>query len=95
MQKLMFDSKGSQTNNRQEAVAINNNGSCKILASHNGDLFDPLDRFTLYNHKDTDRGGPKFSLQNCKFTCFHLYLKYLRNKNRANFTKAQRSFLDG
>jgi len=90
----MYDKNGNETNKDNRAVAIERDGRYQILISNDGEIFDPLDRLQDINKMDVIRGKKMFNLQNCKFNCFYVYLRYLCGGNRCNLQLAQRRFLD-
>lgn len=65
-----------------------------VLASNDGDLFNPQDPSTNRDKKDLEKGGLFYSLKRCTSTCFDYYVMFLRTKNKTHLTLAQRNFLN-
>lgn len=63
-----------------------------VLASNDGDLFDPLDMGNSTNKRDKERGGMFWQLRKCSQECYRDYTAFLRSKNRTPFFLAQRRF---
>lgn len=63
-----------------------------VLASSNGDLFDPMDSGNNAHQKDRERGGPFWKLSSCSKECYDQYTTFLRSKNRTPLLVAQRRF---
>ena len=59
---------------------------CSVMASNEGDLFDPLDE------RDRKRSGMFWRLQKCSRKCYDQYTIFLRSKNRTPYILAQRRF---
>lgn len=65
---------------------------CLVLASNDGDLFDPLDTNCILNKRDKERGGMFWKLRICSKECYRQYTIFLRSKNRTPYLLAQRRF---
>ncbi|KKN91280.1 hypothetical protein LCGC14_0221480 [marine sediment metagenome] len=63
-----------------------------VLASVEGDLFDPLDTKAGINKLDRERGGKVWELRTCSQECYEQYTVFLRSKNRTPYLVAQRRF---
>ena len=63
-----------------------------VLASNEGDLFNPLDRSNKINEKDRNRGGLFWNLKGCSQECYQQYITFLRSKNKTPYLLAQRRF---
>lgn len=74
---------------------IDSSSIFQVLASGDGELFNPQ----VYNGniplKDKFRGGNYFKLMKCSQKCHQAYVTFLRSKNRTHFVLAQRRLLDG
>ena len=63
-----------------------------VLASNDGDLFNPLDINDDINKRDRERGGMFWRLRVCSRECYNDYTAFLRSKNRTSYLLAQRRF---
>jgi hypothetical protein len=63
-----------------------------VLASNEGDLFDPLDTSNNIHKRDRDRGGMFWRLRQCSKECYKQYSTFLRSKSRTPYLIAQRRF---
>lgn len=63
-----------------------------VLASNDGDLFNPLDINNKINKRDKERGGMFWKLRTCSQECYQNYTTFLRSKNRTPYLLAQRRF---
>ena len=63
-----------------------------VLASNEGDLFDPLDVNNSIRKRDRQRGGLFWKLRTCSQECYQQYTTFLRSKNRTPYLLAQRRF---
>ena len=63
-----------------------------VLASNEGDLFNPLDMNANMNKRDKERGGMFWELKTCSQECYQQYTIFLRSKNRTPHLLAQRRF---
>ncbi len=63
-----------------------------VIASNDGDLFDPLDSNNQIEKRDKQRGGRFWRLRTCSKECFYRYTGFLRSKNRTQYLLAQRRF---
>lgn len=63
-----------------------------VLASNDGDLFDPLDINNNIHKRDQERGGLFWKLRTCSQECYQQYTTFLRSKNRTPYLLAQRRF---
>ena len=63
-----------------------------VLASNEGDLFNPLDASNKIRQRDRERGGFFWKLRTCSQECYQQYTIFLRCKNRTPFLLAQRRF---
>ena len=63
-----------------------------VLASNEGDLFNPLDSSNNIHKRDRDRGGMFWGLKKCSKECYGQYTIFLRSKNRTPYLVAQRRF---
>lgn len=63
-----------------------------VLASGDGDLFNPLDSGHMMNQQDRKRGQPLWQLRPCSEECYRDYTSFLRSKNRTPYLLAQRRF---
>ncbi len=63
-----------------------------VLASSDGDLFDPLNVKAGINRRDRERGGKFWKLKTCSQECYQQYTIFLRSKNRTPYLLAQRRF---
>ncbi len=63
-----------------------------VLASGEGDLFDPLNSSNNVHKKDKERGGVFWKLVACSQECYQQYTTFLRSKNRTSYIVAQRRF---
>lgn len=70
-------------------------GIFQILASANGELFNPLISGHSISKRDQSRGGRYFRLTKCSQDCYRSYVTFLRLKNRTHFVLAQRRLLNG
>lgn len=68
------------------------NNGCSVLASPDGDLFNPLDSSCNLNKKDNKIGGMFWKLRSCSYECYRQYTIFLRTKNRTPYLMAQRRF---
>ncbi len=67
----------------------------EVLASGDGELFNPLVHNGNIPKNDRHRGGRHFRLVKCSSDCYRSYTTFLRSKNRTHFVVAQRRLLDG
>lgn len=63
-----------------------------VLASNEGDLFDPLDMNANVSKRDRERGGMFWKLRTCSQECYQQYAIFLRSKSRTPYLLAQRRF---
>jgi len=63
-----------------------------VMASNEGDLFNPNEINDNLNRKDRERGGDFFKLQKCSKECYEQYTTFLRSKNLTHYLIAQRRF---
>ena len=63
-----------------------------VLASSEGNLFDPLDSSDNIHQRDRERGGAFWQLKMCSQECYQQYTAFLRSKNRTPYLLAQRRF---
>lgn len=63
-----------------------------VLASNDGDLFDPLNINNNIHKRDRERGGLFWKLRTCSRDCYQQYTIFLRSKNRTPYILAQRRF---
>lgn len=63
-----------------------------VLASNEGDLFNPLDTNDVFTKPDKERGGQFWKLRTCSKECYDRYTAFLRCKNKTPFLVAQRRF---
>lgn len=63
-----------------------------VLASSDGDLFNPQDSSLTRGKKDLQKGGLFFQLRKCGKVCFDYYVTFLKTKNKTHLTLAQRNF---
>lgn len=63
-----------------------------VLASNNGDLFNPLDINNQIKKRDKERGGLFWKLRTCSPECYRNYTVFLRSKNMTPYLLAQRRF---
>jgi len=63
-----------------------------VLASNDGNLFDPLDANNILHQRDRKRGGTLWKLKTCSQECYQQYTAFLRSKNRTPYILAQRRF---
>ena len=63
-----------------------------VLASNDGDLYNPLDTSNNVNKRDRERGGMYWNLKTCSQECYRSYTIFLRSKNRTPYLLAQRRF---
>jgi len=63
-----------------------------VLASNEGDLFNPLDTNENLHKRDRERGGLFWKLRTCSKECYQQYTVFLRSKNRTPYLVAQRRF---
>lgn len=78
-----------------KVLACKMNAVFKVMASAEGELFNPLSRPSSNSSRDRARGGEYFQLRKCSAECYRSYITFLRGKNRTHFVLAQRRFLDG
>ena len=62
-----------------------------VLASNDGDLFDPSGSASR-KERDRKRGGMFWKLRTCGQKCYDQYIIFLRSKNRTPYILSQRSF---
>lgn len=65
-----------------------------VLASNDGELFDPTRSDVSIKHRDKKRGSMFWKLRICSKECYNEYVVFLRNKNRTPYLLAQRRFLN-
>lgn len=65
-----------------------------VMASNDGDLFDPLDSSINISKRDRARGNMFWGLKACSQECYLQYTVFLRSKNRTPYLLAQRRFLN-
>jgi hypothetical protein len=63
-----------------------------VLASNDGDLFNPLDINDNIYKRDKERGGLFWKLRTCSQECYQQYTIFLRSQNRTPYLLAQRRF---
>lgn len=63
-----------------------------VMASGDGDLFNPNNQSDQIGKKDTARGGMFFKLRACSKECYENYVTFLRTKNHTHYVLAQRRF---
>lgn len=63
-----------------------------VLASNDGDLFDPLETNSNLHKRDRERGGMFWKLRTCSHECYQQYTAFLRSRNRTPYILAQRRF---
>lgn len=63
-----------------------------VLASREGDLFDPLNSSHSISKRDRERGGLFWRLSTCSQECFSNYTSFLRSRHRTPYIFAQRRF---
>ena len=63
-----------------------------VMASNDGNLYNPSDINDNLNKKDNERGKPFWNLTRCSQNCYEQYVTFLRSKNRTPYTIAQRRF---
>lgn len=63
-----------------------------VLASNEGDLFNPLDVNVNIKKVDKERGGRFWRLKTCSQKCYQQYTIFLRSRNLTPYLLAQRSF---
>jgi hypothetical protein len=63
-----------------------------VLASGDGDLYDPVDINHKFNQRDRERGGYFWELRTCSKECYDRYTSFLRSKHRTSYVLAQRRF---
>lgn len=63
-----------------------------VVASNEGDLFDPLEMNSNIHKRDRERGGMFWKLRTCSQECYQQYTVFLRSRNRTPFILAQRRF---
>lgn len=70
-----------------------------VLASNEGDLFDPLsisagipEIYSYIHKRDKERGGRFWRLRTCSQECYQQYTIFLRSRNRTPYILAQRRF---
>lgn len=63
-----------------------------VLASNNGDLFNPLDISDKIKQRDKERGGLFWKLRACSEECYKQYTTFLRSRNKTPYLLAQRRF---
>ena len=63
-----------------------------VLASIDGELFNPIDNNHKINKRDMERGGLVWKLRTCSKECYRDYTVFLRSKNKVPHTLAQRRF---
>jgi len=63
-----------------------------VLASSDGDLFDPMNSGHNVHQRDSERGGLFWKLRKCSKECYDQYTAFLRSKNRTPLMMAQRRF---
>lgn len=63
-----------------------------VLASNDGDLFDPLDINNDIQKRDRERGNMFWRLRTCSEECYRQYGIFLRSKNRTPYLLSQRRF---
>lgn len=68
---------------------------CCIMASDYGILYNPHEIGIDINRKDRERGRYYYNLRRCNPVCFNEYISFLRSKNKAHLTIAQRRFVNG
>lgn len=63
-----------------------------VLASNEGNLFDPLNINDIIYKRDKERGGMFWKLRTCSRECYQQYTTFLRSKNKTPYLLAQRGF---
>ena len=75
-----------------DVMAIWSGSRFLVLASNDGNLYDPLDTNNRTNKRDRERGGLFWNLKTCSEECYKQYTVFLRSKNRTPFILAERRF---
>lgn len=75
-----------------DVLARRSNCRCLVLASNDGNLFDPLELYADVRERDKKRGGLLWRLKSCSIACFEQYTQFLRSRNRTHYIVAQRRF---
>jgi len=68
------------------------NGKYFVLASSEGDLFNPNNLNHKIYRKDKERGRLFWTLKRCSKECYRQYCTFLRSKNITPLRLAQRRF---
>lgn len=63
-----------------------------VLASNEGNLFNPLDTNISIYERDRERGGMFWKLRTCSQECYQQYTIFLRSKHKTPYLLAQRRF---
>jgi len=63
-----------------------------VLASNDGDLFDPTNTNNKIKERDRERGGQFWRLRSCSLECYANYVAFLRSKNRTPYLVAERRY---
>lgn len=63
-----------------------------VLASNDGDLYDPVGKDKNLQKRDRKRGGLLWRLKTCSKECYDQYTTFLRSGNRTPYILAQRRF---
>lgn len=63
-----------------------------VMASKDGDLFNPSNIDHNLHKKDRERGELFWQLRTCSKGCYRDYTVFLRSKNNVPYTLAQRRF---
>lgn len=63
-----------------------------VLASNEGDLFNPQDTNSMINKRDRERGKMFWKLRTCSQECYEQYTVFLRSKSKTPYLLAQRRF---
>jgi len=93
MEKIWLDINGTPHKNiigDDKLVAKQTGDQYQVLASTEGDIFNPRNTSNNINKKDKIRGGRYFFLQRCSRDCYIYYVQFLRSKNYTHYLLAQR-----
>jgi hypothetical protein len=92
----LYDAHGALGLFPDDEVAARDCGlGCRyVKATAEGDLFNPEHEDKL-DQKDRERGGQRFRFQKCGAECFARYTRFLRTRQRVDYTVAQREFING
>lgn len=92
----LYDKDQGRPLNNEEIFAKKLSNTYYVLASRDGNLYNPM-RLGIESlkTKDKKRGGKLYNLMNCSKQCYNMYTTFLRSKNLTHFIIAERSFLNG